>query len=114
MANRVYEDTAEKPTHLAIGTDTTAEDAADVNLGAQISTRQTFNAGWPADTGGNSEYNARFLASVYSPNDIGEVGLFTGAATSSAVVRTVFNPKAPIPSGTDALVVVTLDAKDFS
>lgn len=92
VAQRIYQDTAEKPAYYAIGTDGTAQAGSDVALGAQIGARQAFAAGYPLFTGLAMALRTLFAGASYGPNTIREAGVFTGAAGSNAVLRKVPAP----------------------
>ena len=91
MANRMFEDTAEKPTHLAIGDDNTAENAADVALGNQISTRSAFGTGFPLHSGLSSLFNAGFASGTHGNKTVKEVGIFTHTSDPTAIARKVID-----------------------
>ena len=86
-AQRLIEDTAEKPTHYAIGSGTNAEAAADVALQTQIGARSAFNTGYPLLIALSMKLAAFFDAATYGGNTVAEVGIFTASSGSNALVR---------------------------
>jgi hypothetical protein len=89
FANRIWEDTAEKPTHYAIGSNAAAENPADVALAAQISTRSPWATGYPAWFGTYSKFNAVFAAGTHGGNTVREAGIFTAATGNNCLARKV-------------------------
>lgn len=89
LAQRLYQDTSEKPTHYAIGTDGTAQSGSDVALNTQLGARQAWSTGYPQEEILALRYSALFAAATYGGNTIREVGIFTAATGNNAVVRHV-------------------------
>lgn len=89
FAQRVTEDTSEKPTHMAIGTDATAQDASDTTLVAQVSSRVAIHADYPQVDGMTSDYRGDYPAGTYGGTTVAEFGIFTASTGGNAIVRKV-------------------------
>ena len=90
--------------HMAIGTDSTAADAADSALGAEA-VRTAFDD--VADTSGTN--TIKFIttfAAVGSGSDVAvtEAGLFNAASTGTMLARTVFGA---VNKGADDVMTIT-------
>lgn len=114
MAQRFDTDTSDKPAYIAIGTDGTGEDLTDVALGAQVSSRQAMNTGYPLQDGLGVDFASSFDSATYGGNTIREIGLFTGSTGNNAIVRKV--PTDPIVLGAsdDATMRIRLTAENYS
>lgn len=113
-AQRLTEDTAEKPTHYAVGTDDTAEAPSDTALGAQISDRQAFAAGYPRHDGSQVEVATAFAAASYGGNTVRELAVHTGATGGNAILRRVPTEALVIDTGEDATVRHQVVAAHYS
>lgn len=88
IASRMKDTTDAAMSHMAVGTDTTAANAADTQLGTQLGSRQAVTS---TTVNSNSITYVATFAAGSGTGALTEAGLFNASSSGTMLCRTVFS-----------------------